>query len=210
MKKFSGVGLVVVLLVALVALPAMAKIDKAPVGKGSTEVSAALNVTSTNESVKVSGTEVGTSTSSSTMLMLGAGYFLTNAIQLGITTMANVSTSKPEGGSSSTTGMMFYGLKAAYNFQLKNSPAILPYVAVDLTGASMQSEESGHSFTATGLGYGAAGGLRYFLSRQASVNAELNYNAFSLSTTVMGTDVTFDEGTFGVFVGLSVFFGGAK
>jgi len=209
MKRFSGVGLVVVLLVALVALPAMAKIDKAPVGKGSDEIGGALSVTSTGSAGYYNGTKVAGSetTTSNTLLMLNYGYYLTNAISLGITTMANVSTTTPETGPSSTMGMMMYGFRADYNFQLKNSPAILPFVAVNLMAASLN--EGQDSFA--GAGYGMAGGLRYFVSRQASVNAELDFNAFSLSGTNASGDVyTIKESQVGMLLGMSFFFGGPK
>jgi len=124
--------------------------------------------------------------------------------------MDNVTTTTPEGGESSTSGMMMYGIRAAYNFQLKNSPAILPFVALDVVAAALSENINGENIVFGGIGYGAAGGVRYFVSRQASVNAELDYNVFSLSGTVQGTDVTVDESSFGVLLGLSVFFGGAK
>ena len=210
MKKFSGLGLVVVLLVALVALPAMAKIDKAPVGKGSSEVSANLALANTTFSSDESDATFGMN---SFTLGLGYGYFLTNAIQLGVFgsySMSQMVDNDPNTEEQDPSSQFFYQGRAAYNFQLKNSPAILPFVALKLGGATFISGDP-NADPIQAVSYGMGAGLRYFLSRQASLNAEFDYDAMSAEVDAGGGDtITFTIATTQVWVGLSVFLGGAK
>jgi hypothetical protein len=196
MKQFKGIALVV-LLVALVALPAMAKIDKAPVGKGSAEVGAMISFQSQTSKADVSGAE--SQTESLDTLQFNGGYFLTNALEVGLSGMwMGV---KPE--DVDMTSVFLYNLKVAYNLQLKNAPTLLPWAAIKLGGETIQSPGSD---TMQGFAYGLELGARYFVSRQASINAQLDWDASTLTVD----DVDVNVNTTGVLVGLSVFFGGAK
>jgi hypothetical protein len=198
MKQFRGVGLVLILLVvALVALPALAAIDKPPVGKGSAEVGAMVSWQSQTQKADVSGAEA--TTDQTTIVQLNLGYFLTNALQLGVSTMWFGT--KPEDVDMTST--FIYDLKLGYNFQLQNAPTILPWVALKVGGEAIQTPGMD---TMSGVSYGGEAGVRYFLSRQASVNAQLDYDAATLTVN----DIDVNTNTTSVLLGLSVFFGGAK
>jgi len=214
MRGFRSIGLALVLLgVALVAFPTWAKVDQAAVGKGTSELGVALSWMQWGGNVKSDG-DKGSQTNSHLSGVLNYGYFLTKALELGAE--VTYSTQSVEyGGDMSYLGTknaitLLYDAKFTYNFILKGAPALLPFAAVKV--GEFSYHETGMESGGSGLTYGGALGLRYFVSRQGSLDLEFNYDyisPFQIKDKYGTTDVDNASGMT-VLVGTSIFIGGKK
>jgi len=136
----------------------------------------------------------------------GYGYFITENLSLGGDLQLDDRTDK-FGGSKNTTDTFVFDGSAKYHFMPKN--VLVPYVGVQLGMSLSTSKQSGASddTTTTGFAYGAMGGIKWFVSENASFNAELNalFASASSKTGGQSSDVTITD-IKGLF-GLSYYFG---
>jgi opacity protein-like surface antigen len=74
----------------------------------------------------------------------------------------------------------FIALRGAYHFELENEK-LDPYVGASLgyVVVSVSGDDSEGSTVGSGAGYGAFGGIRYYIQNNLGLNAELGYSSFS-------------------------------
>jgi outer membrane protein W len=164
------------------------------IGKGSTEVYLSGNLI--HSEVKVEDTKAKVDQIS---YLVGAGYFLTDAIQVGLSHLGSITEGK--NGESAKLTTMTYDLFAKYYFYSKGQ-TFAPYVGIQ--GGWVQYDLNvGADKYSKGVGnYGAMAGLKFFLTENITFNTELNYRHFDF--TVDETKVTVDQTA--VLVGVSYFF----
>lgn len=181
MKKL-GIMTAAALLVAMTS-----SISFAAVNAGENEVSISGSIMST----KMDGVN---DTVDSTIIRGGMGHYLTDNISLG-GDLTYINTSS--GSFDSTTFVA--NINGRFYFLPKET--IVPYVGAQL---GYLSSESGSS-TSTGYNYGAMAGIKFFMSENASFDAELNYRKDTLSASGSSKDIE-QTTTAGLF-GLTYYFG---
>ena len=156
-----------------------------------------LNVVGNIESNKVSGEDI---TFSNTRIQTTVGYFLTDAIETGITLYLGSSTSDIYGEKTTTTNTKPV-LFAAYHFNMQGN--MTPFAGVAI-GSASNKEEAGQTTTWTEFSYGLMGGVKYFVSEWAAIVGQVNYDMRTLKFTESGN--SFDASQFGLNFGLTLFF----
>lgn len=150
-----------------------------------------------------------------TSLDLRYGYFLTDGLQLGVSYMGQMSKSWSEtngtkdANSESESQVTFLYLDLKYNFVWDRAQVFVPYLGVGVGSASTKftyQDIAGNTQTSTGSGTATAvmGGVKYFVTENASVNAELRVDSFTY--TPSGSAVEYTTDTTGINFGLSVYF----
>jgi len=185
MKKILiAVGLVLVMATSALAI-----------NKGQSELNlyGAIGETTT----KAKGASSQTSDDFTTRI--GYGYFFTDAFSLGADIDYNYSKSQ---GSSDGTNTIYTLLTTKYHFMPKNT--LVPYIGAQLGGYFM---DAGSNLSSTGFAYGALGGIKYFLTENASINAELNFLGMSTTTKASGRSYDADMTRLQAMFGLSYYFG---
>ena len=194
MKKFKVTALVVALAM-LFALPAWSAANVPTIGTGTIEIQG-VNLSwhnLTEQDVSGSQTSYG----------IGAllGYFVTDAIEVGLSLNFSGTSSNFGGGPSVSSSLMNYEIAGLYNIR---SGKLIPFVGIGLDGIS-GSASGGYS--ATGFGFAVAGGLRYLIVPDASINLKLSYSSLTVNPNV-GDSFTMSD--LGISSGMSIFVGGKK
>jgi outer membrane protein W len=152
------------------------------------------------------------SVSESTDLDLRYGYFLTDGLQLGVSYMAMLSKDWQEengskvDGSESTSEMNFLYLDVKYNFIFSQSQTVVPYLGLGLGTASSKMESDSGTTKGSGTAVALMGGVKFFMTENTSLNAELRMDEFTFDTDFGGQSYEFTTETVGMNLGLSVYF----
>lgn len=164
--------------------------------KGQSELNAYASIGSTKTKPEGGSTSKNTDVNT----RFGYGYFLTDGLSLGADIDYSYSKSG-EAGAEATNSMYFLGT-AKYHFMPKS--VVTPYVGVQLGG---YTSETGSTSSTDGYAYGVLGGVKFFMTENASLNAELNMLSMSVSTTVGTSSYDADMTNIKGLVGLSYYFG---
>lgn len=161
--------------------------------KGQSELNVYLSLGSTTTTPD--GGDSSTDTNFNTRI--GYGYFFTDSLSVGAD--VDYSYDKPEVGDESNT--LYALVTAKYHFAPKN--VVVPYVGLQLGGFA---SEQGNMST-DGVAYGALGGVKFFLTENASLNAELN--ALGMTVSASGGGFSYDATMTNIkgLIGLSYYFG---
>jgi opacity protein-like surface antigen len=116
------------------------------------------------------------------------GYFFTPQIELGVMGLL--------GGNLDGDTQTIYGGYAdlRYNFSYNKAQTVVPYLGIQAGVAGTSNGTSESAFA-----YGAAGGIKFFVTERASLNLGVNWTHMKVSDT--------DIDTFTGTVGLSFYFG---
>jgi len=195
MKKIMVLA-VAVLVVVCMAVPAFAA---SKIGAGTSELNVFGNLGSSEN--KMNGQKV--STDVSTNVSVGYGYFVTDLIQVGVSLQEFLTETKPEGGSTSKSGVTYVQLDGKFHFYSKGA-TVVPYVGASVGQATMTSSSGGSSSNASGTMVTGRAGVKMFVSENTSVNLELNIAQYE--TKVSGSDFKMKTNTVTGQVGLSTYF----
>ena len=183
-------------ILAVVILPVVASASE--IKPGTIQVSGATKLNFDSVSWKVDGTKVADIT------MFGvdgaALYYITPMIGVGLDLRFENQSVKPVGGTSESTSAYSIGPKAGLDYPLGENLAAFADVALLLSKADFGGVEG------SGFGFGIAGGVKYFPVSVLSLDAGLRYSYQSLKLDD-GFDTKASIGDFGVFAGVSLYFG---
>jgi opacity protein-like surface antigen len=126
---------------------------------------------------------------------LDGHYYLMKNLGLGLILQYQDSEVE-QGAAEIETSTLFIGPQIIYNFSLGEKVSLFVKGAVGYADAEFQSDD------ADGWGWQVGGGLKYFLTNSASINAGVTYQSLSMEDG--GGDV--DTDGFNVGVGLSIYF----
>jgi hypothetical protein len=185
MKKLSIV-VAASLLVALAGSTCFAAVNA-----GENEVS----ISGSYRSVKMEGSSDTTDT---TFIRGGMGHYLSDNFSIGGDLMY-INSSSGTASSDSTT------LVANVNarFYLAPKSTVIPYIGAQL---GYQGTDSG-PYTLTGYNYGAMGGIKFFMSENASFDVELNYSKATVEASGAGSSGSSTSTTLAGLFGLTYYFG---
>ncbi|MCT3947518.1 porin family protein [Elizabethkingia anophelis] len=177
----------------------------AQTGKGSWVVGGSTSIGFNNVSTKVKsdnttfdGPKVNTFT-----IAPSAGYFVIDKLSVGLDLAYTNATTKYDGAK--TTSNTFAILPTA-TYYFTDNTVIKPYLGAGIGYASNTEKEEyrgkSNEYTVDGFAWKVKGGFAYFFTPSIAADLGLSYSQFSNKDNGVRTNVN----TFGVGVGLSVFF----
>jgi len=177
------------------------------IGRGTKELGIFTGINETESSDSVSS---NSSLSDSVNLNLNYGIFLVGGLQVGISLMADQTKSWQEvngskvAGSESTNKTTFEFIDVKYNFVFSKSQPVVPFIGIGLGAAQMSNTSAGTTTSNSGSAAKFGVGVKFFLTENTSLNAEISTKSFTF--TPEGSNVEYTQDTTGLNVGLSVYF----
>lgn len=181
-------------LLALLAPCVAAATDLVP---GTIAISGSARLTYSSQ--KASAPGASDLTSDTTEFALGGLYYVWKNVGLGLSATYQRATTQQASFEVRSSSWLI-GPQVGADLALGENVGLFAVATAGWARASAQSVTMG------GWGWGAGGGLRYFLSRAASIDASISYLALDLS----GDGAKLDTSGFTVGAGLTVYFGGGR
>lgn len=182
----------VIVLLALLVLPAT--LWAMDINQGKFELSGTTAFRFSDTTSEVSGQpDIDTTTYS---FEIDGLYYIANNLGLGL--ILQYENSEIEQGVSETDiSSLLIGPQVTFNIPLNEKVSLFVNGAVGYAKAEVDDED------ADGWGWQVGGGLKYFLTNSASINAAVTYQSLSMEADAGGD---FDTDGFNVGVGLSIYF----
>ena len=180
--------------IVLLALFVPASLWAMDINQGKFELSGSTAFNFSDTTTEVSG-QPDTDTTSYSFQLDGL-YYIANNFGLGLILQYEKAEIE-QGGFDTDISSLLIGPQVTYNFPLSEKVSLFVNGAVGYATAEVDNED------ADGWGFQVGGGLKYFLTNSASINAALTYQNLSMEADA-GGDLDMDG--FNIGVGLSIYF----
>jgi hypothetical protein len=193
------------LLVALaMVVPMFARADLAP---GTFELSGSTNLGFSSGSVKQEQGGLSGTTDTTDYGLSGTGlYYVAPNLGLGLTLQYAYTSEKDEFGVKTSLSTLLIGPAIAYEVPVAPQFAIFGLGQIGYASAT-NTETGFQDVSASGFGLGLEAGVKYFIVKNLSFNAALDYQYRQVKTDE-AVERTITTSDFGLNLGLSVYFGG--